>query len=458
MWSGCLNARDIGGLPTRYGVPTRSGTVLRTDSPDNLDDDGRTAFLAAGAGLVLDLRSDWEITQPHRLDGSASYRRIPWIDPAAEGHRDPAAEPLLADIYRGSLDRNKAQIAKAFRALLAAPADAPVVVHCTSGKDRTGLLIALWLDLVGVPREAIATDYAASEERLGILAQLAELPADERPAAEILSRTLPSTILDALDHVDRSHGGVRSYLVLCGLTAREIHRLAVRLLPVDVKAVVFDFDGLLMDTETTMVESWRSEWAHHGLELGLEDFWPGHGGDITEIRYQVLAAAVGAGFDRAASHARRTAHRDRMHAELDFRPGIREWLGAARELGLAIAIASSSPRPWVRGHLERVGAIDLFDHIVTGDEVATHKPDPAIYALALRRLGVPGAEAIAVEDTAHGVAAAQAAGMFAVAIPNPFVTEAAVAGADLVLGSADQLLLSELLLSAASKGSMLVTE
>ena len=90
--------------------------------------------------------------------------------------------------------------------------------------------------------------------------------------------------------------------------------------------------------------------------------------------------------------------------------------------------------------------------------MATHKPDPAIYALALRRLGVPGAEAIAVEDTAHGVAAAQAAGMFAVAIPNPFVTEAAVAGGDLVLGSADQLLLSELLLSAASKGSTSVTE
>jgi HAD superfamily hydrolase (TIGR01509 family) len=139
-----------------------------------------------------------------------------------------------------------------------------------------------------------------------------------------------------------------------------------------------------------------------------------------------------------------------MHADLDFRPGIREWITTARELGLTIAIASSSPRPWVRGHLERVGALDLFDHVVTGDEVATHKPDPAIYELALRRIGVPGAEAIAVEDTAHGVAAAQAAGMFAVAIPNPFVTEDAVAAADLVLGSADQLLLSELLLSAST--------
>ena len=105
------------------------------------------------------------------------------------------------------------------------------------------------------------------------------------------------------------------------------------------------------------------------------------------------------------------------------------------------------------GHLERVGAVDLFDHIVTGDEVETHKPDPAIYELALHRLGVPGSSAIAVEDTAHGVAAAQAADMYAVAVPNPFVTADAVAEADLVLGSADELLLTDLLLSAAPKGS-----
>ena len=112
----------------------------------------------------------------------------------------------------------------------------------------------------------------------------------------------------------------------------------------------------------------------------------------------------------------------------------------------------------MQGHLERVDAVELFDLVVTGDEVETHKPDPAIYQLALRRLGVPGEEAIAIEDTAHGVAAAQAAGMEAVAIPNPFVDAAAVAAADLVLSSADEVLLSELLLSAGSKGSTVVTE
>jgi HAD superfamily hydrolase (TIGR01509 family) len=237
-----------------------------------------------------------------------------------------------------------------------------------------------------------------------------------------------------------------------------VYQLMARLVPADVRAIVFDFDGLLMDTETTMVESWKAEWAHHGLELSLDDFWPGHGGDISDTRYAVLAAAVGAGFDRDESHARRTAHRDRLHAELDFRPGIRDWISTSRELGLQLAIASSSPREWVVGHLQRVDAVELFDHIVTGDEVATHKPDPAIYELALQRLGVPAHDALAVEDTAHGVAAAQAAGMVAVAIPNPYVAATVVSAADLVLSSADQLLLTELLFSARSTGSTLVTD
>ena len=374
--------------------------MIRTDSLDSLDPSGRRVFDSIGAGLVLDLRSDWEITEPHPLDGAPAYRRFPWIDPAAEAERDADSEPFLADIYRGSLDRNQPQIVSALRAVADAPVDAPVVVHCRSGKDRTGLLAALLLELVGVSRDVIAADYAVSEQRIG----LADGPA--------LMRTVPATILDSLDHLDRRYGGVRAYLAACGLTAAEIHRLAARLVSTPVEAVVFDFDGLLMDTETTMVESWRAAWRHHGLELDLEGFWPGHGGDISEARYERLASLV---------------------------------LGEARELGLPVAIASSSPRDWVVGHLRRVDAVELFDLVVTGDEVATHKPDPAIYLLALSRLGLPGEAALAVEDTPHGVAAAAAAGMSAIAIPNPYVPAEAVAHADLVLGSADQILLSEAL-------------
>nr|WP_238356334.1 HAD-IA family hydrolase [Kribbella italica] len=453
-WSGCLNTRDLTGLPTRYGGTTRAG-LIRTDSLHQLDDAGWAAFRDAKAGLVLDLRSDWEMTEPHPLDGDLSYRRIPWIDPVADKLRVAEDEPLMADIYRGSLDRNTGQILQAYRAIAAVPLDVPVVVHCRSGKDRTGLLVALLQELAGVPRDAIADDFAVSEANLGILQRIAAVPGtdEDRELAGRLWRSLPETILAALDHVDERYGGVRAYLAGCGLTPREIHRLGLRLLTgVEVEAVVFDFDGLLMDTETTMVESWKAEWAHHGLELDLaDDFWPGHGGDTSTVRYARLAAHV-PDFDRDASHARRTAHRDRMHASMDFRPGIRDWLLEARELGLRVGIASSSPRKWVVGHLERVGALDLFDVVTTGDEVDGHKPDPAVYSLALARLDLPGRSALAVEDTPHGVEAAAAAGMRTAGVPNPYVPAETMRAAGVVLDSAEQLSLSETLYAACSAG------
>ena len=126
--------------------------MIRTDSLHRLDPDGREAFDGLGAGLVLDLRSDWELDETHPLDGDPAYRRIPWIDSVRETERVRADESGMADIYRGSLERNKVQIARALRAVADAPADAAVVVHCHAGKDRTGLLIALLLELVGVPR------------------------------------------------------------------------------------------------------------------------------------------------------------------------------------------------------------------------------------------------------------------------------------------------------------------
>jgi putative hydrolase of the HAD superfamily len=217
-------------------------------------------------------------------------------------------------------------------------------------------------------------------------------------------------------------------------------------------AVVFDFDGLLMDTESTLVRAWQSEWAFHGFTLDLDDtFWPGHGGDVTQHRLDRLGALVGPGFDRAASHARNLAHRERLHRSLGLRPGIETWLVEARAAGLTCAVASSSPLSWVREHLSRAGVFEIFGAIATGDEVAAHKPDPAIYHLVLDRLGLPPTSAVAIEDTPHGIAAARAAGMPAVAIPNPFVKAADCAGANLVLSTAADLPLSEML--AACRGA-----
>ena len=216
------------------------------------------------------------------------------------------------------------------------------------------------------------------------------------------------------------------------------------------EAVVFDFDGLLMDTESTSFESWRHEWEQWGLTLDPATFFADHGGDLTEQRNAQLAAAAGRAFDRNLSRRRRMAYRDQLHASLDLLPGLRDWLQQARQAGIRLAVASSSPRHWVIGHLGRVGAEREFEVFACGDEVAAPKPAPDVYLLALARLGVTGAQAVAVEDAPHGVAAAKAAGMRCIAIPNPFSPVPRFAAADLVLDSARRVSLGEALQQLAA--------
>ncbi|MEK8107064.1 HAD-IA family hydrolase [Micromonospora sp. M12] len=113
--------------------------------------------------------------------------------------------------------------------------------------------------------------------------------------------------------------------------------------------------------------------------------------------------------------------------------------GPRRGVGLRLAVASSSPSTHVGALLDQAGLRARFEVLATGEEVAAHKPDPAVYLLALDRLGLPADQAVAFEDTVHGVAAAQAAGLRCVAVPNPHATHARFVAADLVLRSAGDL-------------------
>jgi putative hydrolase of the HAD superfamily len=211
------------------------------------------------------------------------------------------------------------------------------------------------------------------------------------------------------------------------------------------RAVVFDFDGLLMDTERCLTASWQREWRRHGLDLDLAAFWVNHGGDVTEDRYRALAAAVGPAYDRAASHARRERHREALLRDLGLCAGIADWLDDARRAGLRLAVASSSSRAWVRRLLRQAGREADFAVLACGDEVERPKPAPDVYRLALDRLGLAPAAAVAVEDSRHGVAAAKAAGLRCIAIPNPHVGPATFEGADLVLASAAEVPLADAL-------------
>lgn len=224
----------------------------------------------------------------------------------------------------------------------------------------------------------------------------------------------------------------------------EVH--ASRSQGLGVEAVIFDFDGLLMDTESTSLESWQYEWEQWGLSLEVSEFFVAHGGDVTDERYAKLAAAVGEGYDQGLSHRRRLDYRKQLHQELDIAPGIRDWLDEAVDLHLRLAVASSSPMEWLREHLGRAEVLDRFEVLAAGDEVVDHKPAPDVYRLALSKLAIDASRAVAVEDTGHGVTAAKASGLRCIAIPNPFVTPEQVGHADLLLPVAHHLPLTEALL------------
>jgi protein-tyrosine phosphatase len=233
-WSGCRNVRDLGGLPTRDGSAVIPGRLVRSDNVAGLDDTGHRALIAYGVSRVVDLRGG--IPGEQGPQGSPAYTdplvvNVPWIDTARDHERDPEAETTLADVYRGSLDRNVRSVAAVVRAFLGAP-PGPVVLHCAAGKDRTGMAVALLLEAAGVLREDVVADYALSEEALGIPDVLDRHPGppEARAHAEEHWRTRPDTMAAALAHLDTSYGGVVRYLrEACRLTGDEVEAVRSRL-------------------------------------------------------------------------------------------------------------------------------------------------------------------------------------------------------------------------------------
>jgi HAD superfamily hydrolase (TIGR01509 family) len=205
---------------------------------------------------------------------------------------------------------------------------------------------------------------------------------------------------------------------------------------VNVQALVFDFDGLILDTETSLFSVWCQVFQDHGCrpltitewskEIGTQGGFDVHAElvsratlpvDPDDVRAQVIAA-----------------HHATIEQEM-VRPGVIEWLDEAHELELGVAIASSLPAKWVDGHLTRLGLREHFSYLACWCNELEAKPAPDTYLAACAALGVEPQYAIALEDSPHGIAAARAAGLRVIAVPNPVTAQLDVSAADVVLDS-----------------------
>ena len=210
-------------------------------------------------------------------------------------------------------------------------------------------------------------------------------------------------------------------------------------------AIVFDFDGLILDTEWSVYRAVDEIYAEHGHEVDLE-WWRSivgtPGGDDWTDRLQALVDEV---LDHEALRERSVRRHHELVEELAPLPGVAALVDAANAEGLRLAVASSSNTWWLERNLTRLGLFDRFDALCGRDLVGGRgKPAPDVYLAALDAIGVPANGAVAIEDSPHGVAAAKAAGLGVVAVPNRITAPGDFSEADLVVDSLAVLTLGEL--------------
>ena len=221
-WDGCVNVRDLGGLPLEGGGETAFGVVVRADSIRSLTGDGWQALVDYGVRTAVDLRSDNDVADDPPGDLPIDVIRIP-----IDGNRVPVVSewPSMQQAYEGLLDTYSAEFARAVSVV--ARSDEPVVVHCLVGRDRTGLASALMLRLAGVELEAIADDHARSDEYLSPWWEPwhAEAPDEETRRRRMRVTAMPDgAMADVLAELD-----VRRYLLEAGADPQDLDRLVLRL-------------------------------------------------------------------------------------------------------------------------------------------------------------------------------------------------------------------------------------
>ena len=216
-----------------------------------------------------------------------------------------------------------------------------------------------------------------------------------------------------------------------------------------IQSFIFDFDGLILDTEMPRFHVWRSIYRAHGQGIPVQQ-WGQIIGGYGLSNFDAAQHLCDLTHDSLDANALRLQHHRQSIALIEGQPvlpGVLDLLDEAEHLDIKLAVASSSPHAWVDTHLTRLGLFDRFDEVICGDDVppGRTKPNPDLFLLALNQLEVPKETTVVFEDSPNGIRAAKSAGIFAVAVPNPITSMLAFEGESLMLSSLADLKLADLL-------------
>ncbi len=186
-----------------------------------------------------------------------------------------------------------------------------------------------------------------------------------------------------------------------------------------IQGLIFDFDGLILDSETPIFQAWKRLYREYDQHLAMAD-WAEIIGVSPDDHHPIqdLHALVGDRLDTEAARKKVSQWEQELVQQQPVLPGVEDTIAAAEAAGLKRGVASSSSHSWVDGHLERLDLIDRFHAICCSDDVRRSKPDPEVYHLILQRLGLSPQQAVVLEDSPNGVLAAKRAGVYCVAVPN----------------------------------------
>ncbi len=213
-----------------------------------------------------------------------------------------------------------------------------------------------------------------------------------------------------------------------------------------IKGIIFDFDGTILDSESSTFQAWADIYKRYNCTLPIDQWMKIIG--TTENYFDpvsYLEEKTKLKLDRQALLTEQAENDLMLLRETSLMPGVMEYLDSAKKMGIKLGIASSSSSDWVVGHLKERNLFSYFDTVVTGEQVIKTKPFPYVFEKAVKDMQLFPYQVLAIEDSALGVTAAKAASIFTIAVPNKMTANSHFGHADMVLPSLDSMTLEELL-------------